>query len=77
MWDERLQPNCKGCAACNGSQLTQSLLNCMSTSTCDFYGNYGSECGHYINMSADYFTEVACGFSTVGSQQDWAVQNFQ
>ena len=41
------------------------------------YDNYGSECGHYLNMSANYFTEAACGFSTVGSNQDWAVQNFK
>jgi hypothetical protein len=77
MWDERLQSNCAGCAQCNGTTLTQSIMNCQSTSTCDFYGNYGPECGHYLNMSADYFTEAACGFSTVGSNQDWAVQNFK
>lgn len=77
MWAERLQSNCAGCAACNGPTLTQSMLNCMSTKTCDFYGNYGKECGHYINMSADYFTEIACGFSTVGTMSDWAVQNFK
>ncbi len=77
MWNERLQTNCAGCAACNGTTLTQSIINCESTSTCDFYGNYGKECGHYLNMSADYFTEAACGFSTVGTNQDWAVQNFK
>lgn len=77
MWDERLQSNCAGCAACNGSQLTQKIIDCQSTSTCDFYGNYGGECGHYLNMSADYFTEVACGFSTKSGGSGWAVQNFQ
>jgi len=77
MWNERLQSNCKNCAACNGPTLTSTIINCFSTSTCDFYGNYGGECGHYINMSADYFTEAACGFSTVGTKSDWAVQNFQ
>jgi hypothetical protein len=77
MWDERLQTNCAGCAACNGPNLTQAIINCQSTSTCDFYGNYGSECGHYLNMSADYFTESACGFSTKGTSKDWAVQNFK
>lgn len=77
MWDERLQSNCSGCAACNGSQLTQQIIDCQSTSTCDFYGNYGGECGHYLNMSADYFTEVACGFSTKSGGSGWAVQNFQ
>ncbi len=77
MWNERNQPNCSTCDSCNSNQLTQQVLNCQNTSTCDFYGNYGGECGHYVNMSADYFTEAACGFSTVGSSQDWSVQNFQ
>jgi len=77
MWNEKNQPNCSTCDSCNGPTLTQSILDCMSTSTCDFYGNYGGECGHYVNMSADYFVEAACGFSTVGSSKDWAVQNFQ
>jgi len=30
-----------------------------------------------LNMSADYFTEAACGFSTKGTSKDWAVQNFK
>ena len=77
MWDERLQSNCSTCDSCNSSTLSQSVLDCQNTSTCDFYGNYGGECGHYVNMSADYFTQAACGFSTVGSSTDWAVQNFQ
>jgi hypothetical protein len=77
MWAERLQSNCSTCAQCNGTQLTQAILNCQNTKTCDFYGKYGGECGHYLNMSADYFVEAACGFSTKGTSQDWAVQNFQ
>jgi hypothetical protein len=77
MWDERLQSNCTGCYKCNGPKLTSAILNCQSTSTCDFYGNYGSECGHYVNMSADYFSMAACGFSTKGGSGGWAVQNFQ
>jgi len=77
MWNERLQSNCAGCAKCNGATLTQTIIDCQSTSTCDFYGNYGSECGHYLNMSADYFSMAACGFSTTGTSGDWAVQNFK
>ena len=77
MWDERLQSNCSTCDSCNSATLSQSVLDCQNTSTCDFYGKYGGECGHYVNMSADYFTMAACGFSTVGTSQDWAVQNFQ
>lgn len=77
MWDERLQSNCKGCPACNGPKLTSTVIACESTSTCDFYGKYGKECGHYLNMSADYFSYAACGFSTLGKGSDWAVQNFK
>ena len=77
MWAERLQSNCSNCAACNGPKLTQTIINCISTSTCDFYGNYGGECGHYVNMSADYFSEAACGFSTDTTTGAWATQNFQ
>ncbi|HEX7601197.1 MAG TPA: hypothetical protein VF316_06305 [Polyangiaceae bacterium] len=76
MWAEKNQPNCANCAACNGTTLNQNIMNCLSTPTCDFYGNYGSECGHYVNMSADYFTQVACGFSTL-PKGSWATQNFK
>jgi hypothetical protein len=66
MWAEKNQTNCAGCPACQ-AQFTQNCPNC------DFYGQSGPECGHYVNMSADYFGKVACGFSTLGG---WAVQNF-
>ena len=77
MWNERNQSNCSTCDSCNSTQLTQQVFACENTPTCDFYGKYGNECGHYLNMSANYFTEAACGFSTKGTSQDWAVQNFQ
>jgi hypothetical protein len=80
MWNERNQPNCQGCDACNSTQLTQQVMACQNTSTCDFYGTnqpkYG-ECGHYVNMSANYFSYAACGFSTAGGSGQWAVQNFK
>jgi hypothetical protein len=77
MWNERTQSNCSSCGSCTtATTLNQSVLDCEDTTTCDFYGHYGAECGHYCNMSADYFTEVACGFSTAGTTKDWAVQNF-
>ena len=66
MWAEKDQPNCSGCPACSGAYNP----NCPN---CDFYGQNGPECGHYVNMSADYFAKVACGFSAKGK---WAVQNF-
>jgi hypothetical protein len=66
MWAEKNQSNCAGCPACQ-SKFTQNCPNC------DFYGQNGPECGHYVNMSADYLAKVACGFSALGG---WAVQNF-
>jgi len=65
MWNEQNQPNCAGCVGC-----TQFGGACPN---CDFYGMNGGTCGHYVNMSATYFTQVACGFSAKGG---WAAQNF-
>lgn len=67
MWAEQNNANCKGCVGCTafGGACTD----------CDFYGMNGPECGHYVNMSAVYFTQVACGFSTK-SGGTWAAQNF-
>ena len=70
MWNEKNQSNCSGCKNCQ-KQFTQNCPNC------DFYGQKGPECGHYVNMSADYMTYAACGFSTLGGNQQWAVQNFK
>lgn len=67
MWDERLQANCSGCDACAGAYDP----NCPN---CDFYGNNGPPCGHYVNMRALYFTMAACGFSALGG---WDVIDFK
>ena len=32
--------------------------------------------GHYINMSSEAYTQVACGFAIVNGEV-WAVQNFR
>ena len=79
MWAEKDQSNCTGCAACSGTPYTPQ--NCPN---CDYSGMMGGECGHYVNMSADYYAEVACGFATgpagCGAPDgscSWAVQNFQ
>jgi hypothetical protein len=71
MWDERLQSNCAGCVGC-----TQPGGACPN---CDFYGMNGPECGHYVNMSAPYYTTVACGFGgqAPSSGTAWAVQDFE
>jgi hypothetical protein len=71
MWDESLKPNCLGCVGC-----TTFGGGCAN---CDYYGNMGYECGHYVNLSAPYFTMVACGFagSAPSSPDAWSVQNFE
>ncbi|MFO0564176.1 MAG: hypothetical protein U0263_00865 [Polyangiaceae bacterium] len=68
MWGEKDQAGCSGCDACAGAYTP----NCAN---CDFYGDQtGDVCGHYVNMSAKYFTKVACGFSSLGG---WATIDFQ
>jgi hypothetical protein len=71
MWNERLQPNCTGCVGCTAYG--------GACPNCDFYGTSGPECGHYVNMSAPYYTQVACGFggASPSSGSAWAVQNFE
>ena len=71
MWDESLKPNCTGCVGCTAFG--------GACANCDYSGTKGYECGHYVNMSAPYFTMVACGFagSAPSSSDGWAVQNFE
>ena len=67
MWAEKDRPGCAGCDACAGGYDP----NCPN---CDFYGELTNEpCGHYVNMSAQYFSEAACGFS----DQGWAAIDFR
>lgn len=68
MWAEKDQAGCAGCDACADAYDP----NCPN---CDFYGQTtGDVCGHYVNMSAKYFSMAACGFSTLGG---WDAINFQ
>jgi hypothetical protein len=68
MWNEKNQAGCAGCDACAGAYDP----NCPN---CDFYGQKtGNVCGHYVNMSAKYFTMAACGFSSLGG---WDAINFK
>ena len=68
MWNERDLPGCTGCDAC-ADAYNPSCPNC------DFFGSTtGDVCGHYVNMSARYFTEAGCGFNAAGG---WAVINFR
>jgi len=71
MWDERLKPHCKGCVGC-----TAFAGACPD---CDYSGSLGYECGHYVNMSAPYFSSVACGFAGAAPESSggWSVQDFE
>jgi hypothetical protein len=67
MWGEKDQAGCSGCDACSDAYNP-------SCPNCDFYGDAtGDVCGHYVNMSAKYFSRVACGFSSAGG---WATIDF-
>jgi hypothetical protein len=68
MWDEKNQADCSGCDACANAYNS-------SCPNCDFFGTlHGQVCGHYVNLSANYFSKVACGFSSLGG---WDAMNFQ
>jgi hypothetical protein len=67
MWNEKNYPNCLGCVGCTAFG--------GACPDCDFSGTMGHECGHYVNMSAVYFSQVWCGFAA--SPGTWATQNFQ
>ncbi|MEP6862345.1 MAG: hypothetical protein ABJE66_17095 [Deltaproteobacteria bacterium] len=68
MWNEKDQADCSGCAAC-ANAYNPSCANC------DFFGTlHGQVCGHYVNLSANYFTMAACGFSSLGG---WDAINFE
>ncbi len=70
MWDESLKPHCLGCVGCTAFG--------GACPDCDYTGSLGYECGHYVNMSAPYFSSVACGFGGSPPESDsWAVQNFE
>jgi hypothetical protein len=68
MWDESQQSACSGCDAC-ADAYTSDCANC------DFDGTQtGMVCGHYVNLSAHYLSQVACGFSSLGG---WDAMNFE
>jgi hypothetical protein len=39
-------------------------------------GDCFQEYGHFINMTNERYTKVACGFYTTGGDEVWSVQNF-
>jgi hypothetical protein len=73
MWAEQYQSNCTGCAACSGAFFDPN--DPSACPGCDYFGNDGNECGHYVNMSADWLAKVDCGFATA-AHDTWSTQNF-
>jgi len=58
MWNEKNNPACSGCDACaDQAWMPPSCPNC------DYYGG---PCGHYVNMSALFYSAAASGFSSLG-----------
>jgi len=62
MWNEKNNAACTGCDACSAAPW-------RTCANCDY-----ETCGHYVNMSAQYYTQVSCGFSSLGG---WSTQDFK
>jgi hypothetical protein len=71
MWDQSLQPNCLGCVGCTAPG--------GACANCDYYGTKGYFCGDYVDLSAPYFTTVACGFAgaSPSTTTGWSVMNLE
>jgi hypothetical protein len=54
----------------------QSLPDCLAQMWAEGPGQDFNLHGHYINMSSEMYTQVACGFAEVNGEF-WMVQNFQ
>ena len=54
----------------------QSLPDCLAQMWAEGPGQDFNLHGHYINMSSEMYTRVACGFAEVNGEF-WMVQNFQ
>lgn len=55
----------------------QTISGCLQQMWDEGPGEPFSEHGHYLNMTNDRFSRVACGFYTTPGGDVWAVQNFQ
>jgi len=62
MWNEKNNAACSGCDACSAAPW-------RTCANCDY-----NTCGHYVNMSAQFYTQVSCGFSSLGG---WSTQDFK
>ncbi|MEZ4373078.1 MAG: hypothetical protein R3B07_19805 [Polyangiaceae bacterium] len=53
------------------------IQNCLQAMWDEGPGEPFSEHGHYINMSSDNYSKVACGFYKMADGSIWASQNFK
>lgn len=60
-----------------GDDLDTSIKDCLKQMWAEGPGTDFSTHGHYINMSSDKYTQVACGFYVTSAGDLWAVQNFK
>ncbi len=72
--EEWAQNECPGWPS---SDPEASLLGCLEQMWAEGPGEDFSAHGHYLNMSSDSYTRVACGFHTTEDGKLWAIQNFQ
>ena len=71
----RAQNECPGYGAIRGGRGVLNL--CLQMMWDEGPGKPFSEHGHYINMSSQQHSKVACGFYETSGGQIWAVQNFR
>jgi hypothetical protein len=54
-----------------------SIQDCLAMMWAEGPGEDFSVHGHYINMSSESYTEVACGYYITPAGDYWAIQNFR
>lgn len=59
------------------SPAEESLPGCLEQMWAEGPGEDFNMHGHYINMSSEQYTMVACGFADAGGGELWMVQNFK
>ena len=56
--------------------ITSTVTGCLQAMWNEGPGEPFSKHGHYLNMTNDAFSKVACGFYTTSGSDMWAIQNF-
>ncbi|MBW2529776.1 MAG: hypothetical protein JRI23_36705 [Deltaproteobacteria bacterium] len=69
--NEQAQNECPGWPS-----IDNVIQGCLQAMWDEGPGEPFSEHGHYINMSSESYTKVACGFFVTDGGSVWAIQNF-